>query len=274
MVHTRTDLAHPDDRTIDTHISTSGVVTETEQEQAVAAVSAAIADIDRRIERCVIRLEHGTDRHHLRHAVARMSIDVDGISVHAHADAETVAHATALAADRLHDQLRRRLDQLVDVRRHGRSLAEFEAEIAGGEERAAVEILDLDVDERELVKRALFGPPTSSLDEAVFDLDALGYDFHLFVETMTGDAVFIRRDGAGLVVRFASGAPDAAVTDAAVGALEVDAHPAPHLAIGDARELLHLGHARFVFFRDSTTGIATVVYRRYDGHDGVIAIDA
>lgn len=273
MVHTRTDLARSDAQTIDTHISTSGVVTDDELEHAADAVSAAIADIDRRIGRCVIRLEHGTDRHHLRHAVARLSIDVDGYSVHAHADAETVMQATQLAADRLHEQLRRRLDRIADARRHGQSLAEFEAELADEVERADVAMLERDGDERELIERAVFGPATSSLDEAVFDLDALGYDFHLFVETITGDGTCIHRNGDGTVARFASGAPDVALQEMPVGAIDIDAHPAPHLTIGDARELLHLGHARFVFFRETETERATVVYRRYDGHDGIISID-
>ena len=271
MTHTRTELVRTD-RTIDTQISTSGIVTEDELTHAVDTVSGAIADIDQRIGRCVIRLEHGTDRHHVRHAVARLSIDLDGASVHAHADAETVGQAVALAADRLHEQLRRRLDRIADARRHGQSLAEFEASIAGGSPRADVVAFDRGADERELLRRAVFGPPSSTVDEAAFDLDALGYDFHLFVETHSGDAACIRRDLDGVAVRFAAGRPDAAAAipmDADIG---VDPQPAPHLPIDDALELLDLGPDRFVFFLDTASAQPTVVYRRYDGHDGVITI--
>ena len=259
MAQSRSSIDRSDDGSIDTHISTSGVDTEQEQEHAVDAVSAAISDIDRRISRCVIRLEHGTDRHHIRHAVARLSVDLDGASVHAHADAETVSQATTLAADRLHEQLRRRLDRLADARRHGQSLADFEADVAEEADRAAVPTVERPTDERELVERAVFGPPTSSLDEAAFDLDALGYDFHLFVETMTGDEVLIRRDTDRIVAQFASGEPeDATAVD--VDTFEIDAHPAPHLGLGDARELLHLGHARFVFFRDADSERGQIVF--------------
>ena len=258
-------------RPIDTHLSSSGIVTEAERDRAVEAISAAISDIDRPIARCVIRLEHGADPHHVRHAVVRFSVDLDGASVHAHADAESVGQATTLAAERLHEQLRRRLDRAADARRHGRSLADFEAEIAGGTAPAAVPTIERDADERELVERAVFGPATSTVDEAAFDLDALGYDFHLFVETTTGVAALIRRSHDGVTVQWASG-PNGGALDVASDAIAFDGHPAPRLDLVDARGLLHLGHSQYVFFVDAATERATVVYRRYDGHDGVITV--
>jgi hypothetical protein len=49
-----------------------------------------------------------------------------------------------------------------------------------------------------------------------------------------------------------------------------DARDVPTVSLDTARESLDVGHEPFVFFVDATTGRGHVLYRRYDGHYGVI----
>ena len=54
----------------------------------------------------------------------------------------------------------------------------------------------------------------------------------------------------------------------------VDAAPvgpvAPVLRLDEAEERLDVGHEPFVFFVDAASGRGHVLYRRYDGHYGLI----
>jgi hypothetical protein len=50
----------------------------------------------------------------------------------------------------------------------------------------------------------------------------------------------------------------------------VAAQPAPELDLAGALERLDVGDEPWVFYRDGTTGRGHVVYRRHDGHYGLI----
>lgn len=74
--------------------------------------------------------------------------------------------------------------------------------------------------------------------------------------------------------------PDGRVGIASTGALPSaqdwlvpEPAPTPTLAADDAVTLLNLSAAPFVFYRDTATGAGAVIYRRYDGHYGLITSD-
>ena len=50
-------------------------------------------------------------------------------------------------------------------------------------------------------------------------------------------------------------------------------HAPPTLGLDEAIERIGVGGERFVFFADSASGRGNVLYRRYDGHYGLIAPD-
>ncbi|MEM8748015.1 MAG: hypothetical protein AAGF91_15045 [Actinomycetota bacterium] len=267
MAHTLLDDLRAGEQVISTTISTSGVVTDGEQSRAVDAVSAALADIDRPVRRCVIRLEHRTDPHHVRRAVARLSVDLDGRRVQSHAEDESVDQAATTAANKLHERLRKLVDKVQDARRHGDRLTSLDED-----QRAHVPTVERDDSEREVVARHHQGPPDATLDEAAFDLDALGYRFHVFVDVSSGDDALVRYDESDeLVVQFASGPPDTYGQDPVAVSVRLDERPAPELDLVSAREMLHVGEIDHVFFRDTATGRGAILYRRYDGHDGLVS---
>ncbi|MFK8025413.1 MAG: HPF/RaiA family ribosome-associated protein [Ilumatobacter sp.] len=268
MAKVRLDQRLDDSNLIDTTISTSGRVSDDEQEHAADAVSAALSDIDESVLRCVLRLEHATDPHHVRLATARFSVDLGRARFHAHADAETLAAAIDLAAGRLHEQLRRHVDRIQDARRRGDSLTSLDDAEAARTRWPLIERAT-----RELVERHPLGPPESTVDEARFDLDALGFDFHPFVETYSSVDAIVRRIDDTVTVQFSTDPVDARTLEAADG-IEIDDRPVPELSVDQARELLALGELDHVFFREAISRRGAVVYRRYDGHDGLIALRA
>ncbi|MFN3255225.1 MAG: HPF/RaiA family ribosome-associated protein [Ilumatobacter sp.] len=114
---------HDEEQLITTELAISGEVSEGEQRHAVDAVSHALHDVDLPVLHCRIFLEHKTDPHHVRRAKAKLSVVLNGTPVHAHADAETMNGAADLAADRLHEQLRKQVDRRQHARRHGESIS-------------------------------------------------------------------------------------------------------------------------------------------------------
>ena len=53
--------------------------------------------------------------------------------------------------------------------------------------------------------------------------------------------------------------------------LAVSERPAPVLGLDEAIERISASGERFVFFENAASGRGNVIYRRYDGHYGLIA---
>lgn len=95
-------------------------------------------------------------------------------------------------------------------------------------------------------------------------------DFYLFSHAASGqEAVVHRSPGGPYGLRFVGGPPDDGdEVDASL--VEVDLRPAPVLTLREARAELDRAAPAWFFFRDLATGRGHVVYRRYDGHEGLI----
>jgi hypothetical protein len=120
------------------------------------------------------------------------------------------------------------------------------------------------VDEREVVRRKTFAVAPTTAQEAIYDMEALEHDFHLFTDVATGSPalVHLRSDGSYGV---------AGLGDDAVGPDTMTPEPAPPtLDEVTARQRLDYSGEPFVFYIDEATGKGSVVYLRYDGHYGVI----
>ena len=125
------------------------------------------------------------------------------------------------------------------------------------------------VEERELVRHKTFAVGEMTPDEAVADLEVLDHDFYLFKNRETGEDNVVAR---------AAGGPDTSCSSP-----RRPAHsPRPPRRSGAARldrrrsspedavRLLDLGDLPFVFFVDPETRRGQVLYRRYDGHYGLV----
>ena len=109
-------------------------------------------------------------------------------------------------------------------------------------------------------------------DEAAFDMEELDFDFYLFRELASGqDAVLERAEtGSYLLTRVRPEAVDAGPTAIA---LTVSETPVPELDLEDAIERMNVDGERSVFFVNAATGRGNVIYHRFDGHYGLIALE-
>lgn len=203
-----------------------------------------------------------------RPAVAKASLDLSGRQVRAHVAAPTME----AAVDELEARLRRRLEILEEHRearrtetglpttgewRHGN----LPSHRPGYFPRAA--------EERDVVSHKTFAGALMSPEEAVFEMELLDHDFLLFTNATTAaDNVVYRKPDGGYGLMFDG--EDPSRVSAYADSISVDPAPAPTLVFHAAIERLDADDEPFVFFIDATTGRGRVLYRRYDGHYGLI----
>jgi hypothetical protein len=105
-------------------------------------------------------------------------------------------------------------------------------------------------------------------DEALFEMESMDYDFHLFTDAATGqDSVVYRAGPTGYRLAQLRPRPE---SEPVVVPLTVSTVPAAALSLAEAKERLDLTDQPFLFFADSATGRGNVLYHRYDGHYGLI----
>lgn len=252
-------------------MSVAGAVTDSERLYAIDKVRGALETTRDPVLFTSIRLERAPDPARARPALARVIVDLNGQPVRAHVAAGTVHEAIDLLAARL----RHRLEHLASHREalHRRGPVSPPGEWRHGD--AATTRPDhypRPRAEREIVRRKTFSAPASTIDEAVFDLEAMDHDFFVFTDLATGrDAIVHRLGGDGSYrLGYVGGPPAPEDVPPVAAPVESEDHPAPRLSLHEARERLDSGHEPWVFFEDAATGRGHALYRRYDGHYGLI----
>jgi hypothetical protein len=125
------------------------------------------------------------------------------------------------------------------------------------------------VEERQVVRHKSFSLARETPDEAVFEMESMDYDFHLFTDAGSGeDSVIYRAEAAGYRLAQVRPQPDRLGTSAVP--LAVSTIPAPRMSVPEARNRLDITGFPFVFFADDATGRGSILYHRYDGHYGLI----
>jgi len=121
---------------------------------------------------------------------------------------------------------------------------------------------------RAVIHRPGYAPRSLTLEEAVAELDLLDYDFHLFTERSTGqDSVLYR---VGDRYRLAQARPKPDRLGPLPPAVTLSEHRAPVLTLAEAIGRLEWLGQPFVFFVNTDTGRANLLYHRYDGHYGLV----
>jgi ribosome-associated translation inhibitor RaiA len=195
---------------------------------------------------------------------AKATVDVGGRLVRAH-----VAAASATeAVDALESRLRRQLTDLGERREAHRRTGRAQA----GEWRHGSlpahrpEFFQRPPEERRVVRRKSYALAALTPEEAARELHLLDHDFHLFTDLVSADeAVVYRRPDGELGIQLLEGSIRAIVAPPFV-----QAAPAATMRLAEAIEELDLSGAGFVLFRDAVTRRGAVVYRRYDGHYGLV----
>jgi ribosome-associated translation inhibitor RaiA len=231
-----------------------------------------VARVGRLAHRPVLfaRLELRQERDAALHrpSIAKASLDISGRRLRAHVAAPTMTQA----ADMLEARLRRGLEILAERResRYHETGIPQPGHWRHGDVRAQrPDFFPRPPEERRLMRRSTFGIGPFSPEEAVAEMELLHHDFLLFIEAVSGGdcLVYRRLDGSlGLVVTDGDGPQPEPYFDW----ITVDPAPAPVLTLDEALERLDLSNDRFVYFVDPARGRGAVVYRRYDGHYGLV----
>jgi len=249
-------------------LSVRGDVGDDAKARAKEAILHVTEQLDEPVLLVRVKLAWEPDPARRRRAVAQAALDVDGDPVRAQVAAHTMPEAIDLLVRRLRDQLehrashRERLHRLAGVAQPG----EWRH---GDLSTPRPAYFERPVEDRELVRHKTFAVGELTPDEAVYDMEQLDYDFYLFSDLASGSDSIVERmaESSYLLTRIEPSAVDLGPT---ATRLEVSGTPAPLLSVNEAVERLNAGGEPHVFFANSATGRGNVLYRRYDGHYGLI----
>lgn len=200
-------------------------------------------------------------------AIVTATLDVDGHPVRAQAAGRTTREAVDIVEQRLRRQLvdaHHRLAFLRRRRRAGTTAGEWRH---GGVPSDRPEYFPRVPEDRQVVRRKTFSLGRMTPEDAVVEMEMLDHDFHLFVDGETGMDALVRRlpDGTCELSRVSG---DHAGGDE-VG--EIDVGPPPQtMRLETAVDRLNVANDPFLFYIDVETFRGAVLYRRHDGHYGVV----
>jgi ribosome-associated translation inhibitor RaiA len=244
-----------------------GEVGEAQVERAVEKLRAACAKAPRPVLFARLQLAIEPNPSLERPATAKATVDVSGQLVRAHVACPSMDEAV----DRLADRIRHGVGRLAERRRD----LERETGVAEpGEWRhgdlpaARPPYFPRPAGQRELVRTKSVSIGRVSPEEAVFEMELLDHDFHLFTDAGTGSACVIHRDEDGEPV-LVSADPEAGRGPAGEPA-EVPVVAPPRSTLAQAMATLDATGAPFVAFVDADEDRLKAVYRRYDGHYGLV----
>lgn len=249
-------------------VVTHGRVGEDDVDYALARIGAVLRHLDDPILFARLKLGSATDPARVRPALAQITIDVNGELIRAHVAGHTMREAADLLQGRLRAKLERRAEHRHDLRTHGgeRQAGEWRH---GDLPTERPDYYDRPPGERQLVRHKTFAVGELTVDEAAFDMEQLDYDFHLFRDLASGDDAVLERMSGGRYRLTRLHPSPVEPTATAIDLTIADTAPA-ELTVPEAVERLDVNGESFVFFANAATGRGNVVYRRYDGHYGLI----
>lgn len=253
----------------DIEIVVHGDLPESARTEAEMKIAALARYIREPILHSRIRLTRAGDPAVGRPMIAEVSLDVNGRFVRAQVAARTAHEAIDLVQARLRKRLAR-LSRHWEARRGGIPSGEPHEWRHGQEPTHRPGYFPRPAEQRRVVRHKAYELATATPDDAAFDMDLMGYDFHLFIDAETGnDAVIYRAGPSGYRVAYLNGPPRTSVPTAAP--LTISQRPAPRLRLPDAICQLDETGRPFLFFADPASGRGRLLYRRYDGHYGLIS---
>lgn len=253
-------------------VTSHGEVSENDLAYATDKITGIISGLEGPVLLAEVRLTQEPDPARQRPSIAEVVLHLNGQPVRAH----VASHEMNTAVDLLADRLRRRLERHARVRDARRARVRVHHQRDEHQWRHGdlpsqrPEYFDCPVDERRLVRRKSYATGEMTPDEAADALDLLDHDFFLFTNLHTGaDAVVSYTDDHGFELIDASGRQDAVGPDTVAPMSPARLVP-PRCTTAEATAQLDLDIVPFVFFVDDESGRGSVVYRRYDGHYGLI----
>jgi ribosome-associated translation inhibitor RaiA len=239
-------------------VETRGEVSAGAPDYARLKIAAVLDRLEEPVLAVRVRLVQEPNHAVARPSLAQATVDVNGRPVRAHVAAATMREAIDLLQDRL-------VSRIARLRHHRRPARTPLGWADGLDPEHRPQRRHRPPEQRRLVRRRSYGAAGLDALEAVFELEAMDYDFLLFTDAGTGCDSVVYRGAAG-GYRLASAGPAARPVPGLVASRLI----VPRLTADRARERLDLTGLPFVFYTDAATGRGNVLYHRYDGHYGLI----
>lgn len=198
--------------------------------------------------------------------MAQATIDVSGAVLRAQVAASSMIEAINLVGKRLERRLRDLTERRDDA--NSRTPAAQPGTWRSGDlPSSRPEFYPRSAGDREIVRRKTWSGDRTSITDALFDLYALDHRFYLFTDASDRIDSVVYEDDGGVRLRRLTGDTPPEVEGYDIDVVEA---PAPELTDEQAADRLDSSNEPFVFYRDSNSGRGCVLYRRYDGHYGLI----
>lgn len=247
---------------------TFGPVPASARTEAEAMMSGLAELAPRPVLHARVKVHHDEQRDPAQRSVAQAAMDISGMMVRAQAAASTAVDALRAVGDRLERRVTRLAErrQRADKRPPSTPRGAWRS---GDLPSERPEFYDRPSEERAVVRRKTYSPTDRiSVSEALFDLDVLDHRFFLFTDESDDKSSIVYEDDGDVAIRKVDGSrPDQATIRPD---LNVNETPAPTISVSEAVSHLNISDMPFVYFEDSALGQASVLYRRYDGHYGLI----
>ncbi|WP_208028292.1 ribosome hibernation promotion factor [Rhabdothermincola sediminis] len=252
---------------LEVQVTTRGDVPEAAKQYAVEKVTHLARLTKRPILFVQVKLSLEGNPSRERPALAEASFDVNGRHLRAHVAAHDLTEAVDLLTDRLRRRLERSTHRMDPQHRPPPGNGRWRH---GDLPTQRPEYFDRPVDEREIVRHKTFALAPMTCEEAAFDLDMLGHDFYLFTDIETGaDSVLFHPEGSDHL-ELMQAADENRVPESCSAPVVASTQRPATMAVSEAEERLDVSKEPFVFFVNVETGRGNVIYRRYDGHYGLI----
>ena len=274
----RTKADWEDDRTLSVIEVLRGAVNDVDREYAREKLLHATRMAFGPVLQLELRMTQHADPARLVQAFVEMNGVINGRPVRAHAAAPTMHEAIDATAQRFTQRIERSQDRREAQHQRLTNGAAWHHADRATAARHAAGVFERAPDARELRRRKAFLLDAETIDEAILDLELLDHDFFLFEQLDSAEPNVVTRDGDAY--RLYQPRPDPESLAGVIAPVTLDPATAPNCSIEAARELLAIEsevHGRgpaFVFFIDADSGNGSVVYRRRDGHDGLITARA
>ena len=265
MADTRNQISN--DITAGVVYHTFGPVPVSARAQAAELVTILTEVAPRDVISAKVKVKHDESRRSGQQCLVEGKLAMHGATVRSQAAAATATEALRAVGDKLE----RRLARLAERRSRARQRPPpSTSRTWRSDEPGRPEFGHRPAAERAVVRRKTY-PPTepTSIAEAVFDLDMMDYRFFMFTDRADDTPSIVYETGdLGLAVHKVDGSrPDAGATRADIAVNET---PAPVISLAEAVSHLNTSEKAFIFFSDPDRADPGVLYRRYDGHYGLI----
>ncbi len=250
-------------------VRTRGTVSRESCDYARDKVRVVIERLGQPVLAARVKLTQEAGHAVVRSALAQAVVDLGGRRVRAQVAARTMHEAVDLLQERLAARLAR-ARHYHDVRGHQAPAGPLTLPVAPSAEHRP-QRREVPAAERRIVRLKSYGLPRCSPREAVYEMEAMDYDFHLFTDALTGrDSVVYRDQLTGGHRSSAAGRPGVGTWPAGTDPVPSEV-PVPVLTVENATLRLELTGLPFVFFADPATQRGRVLYHRWDGHYGLVA---